>query len=1592
MHDANPKQIPPASDSSNNSVHFEHVSQALPSWLTDALPSRINRLKPERIDVSDPQWDALRAIRQRTKETVAGPAIPETTDDESSTPAPQAEAVKTLEQRLKKAIGLNWTAQNDIDRALEQLQDVYSFARPLLQQALKSRFGVEDDVEQTCLRLYAPVKTAWWVHDFSGGTNSRTVSLLDAALHNFSRDEQFSPDSEFITRPDAREHFQVKRIKHKMSIEQFKSLCRELDIGAQYLAHLNTYLRSSNPVAANILRHKATHSDKAALNVAAHIARLHNDIDQSAYDVVLGMLNKREPLKWNGQSVGYYNLSIMDTQLSGIVLIAPEAATASSTVPVLAYVPHDPQHPLKQYPSSLQFMEELTRQLTEKTSPENYQRFFSQFVPHQQRGMFFSRLNERLSQVKWQPAPPGSNMPSWRETPVDRPYLQFRASNIKNDRSTVYRNDLWAYLHEQKLNQILNDAQQIAISTAYVDRMARWAWWDNLQKMLADIFNVALLVAIPLVPGLGPLMMAYTAYQLTDEVVEGIVDLAEGNFAEAMEQTLNVLQSVVQLGAFAAAGAIGSIARAKLSSFYEGLKPVQLANGQSRLWHPDLTPYHQPDLALPTEAKPDAQGIHLLEGKQVLRLQGQQFAVKQDSATGQYRIRHPRRSEAYTPTLRHNNHGAWVIETENPREWAGSILMRRLGPVADAYSDEQLELLRRVCGTDEGALRRMHVDNTAPPPLLIDTLQRLGNAPDETRSTSSSPATGEVLQVCPQLTSVLADRVVAHATPLELQQLTLHRRVPLRLKTTARELQFELQSVRAAQGLQQTRLSNIDSERLILGALRQNTDAFGELRIEIREAAFDGELRSSAGSDTATRVRVLVHESQDHYRVRDGADQPIHEACGLYEAILHATDHQGRSVLGYRPSDADQFQQWVIAKTTTPSERRAVLRQPPVRPVASFETQQILNGPRLSRYAVTLHERIEDVYPHFSRLEIDTFANALTEQGEPIRAIETFANELDEYRQIMHRWRYQQPDSWGPDSQNFRDGGGLHIFERLLDCIERKNAELGQRTDPSTYALDLSRELLPLDLQTWWSRRPAMKKLFDKVTVLKLDNTRFSADLNGLLRDFPNVLELSAKNCELTQLPRHIATTMHRLERLRLSDNHVVLDSAAVKQLRDLTYLEVLRLENNPLTLPPDISRMPRLKVLILKNTGLQTWPDGTLDKTRPRGFLLDLRDNPINRIPEVSEGSPAQWLVARTRLDVGTLSETEQLQYQAYRHSVGLPAEPVFAPEEENRAIVSNYGVDFWGDVPGWGVYRETPWSELVEEPAAQPFMQVLLGVREYSDYRAGGAIKDQLMQRVWRMLDAVHADTRLREKLFTMASAPVDCADAGAQMFNSMGINVLASEVYLYNTDAAQIQKQLVTLAKGAARLDLVNEVARADVQSRGGNPDEVEVYLAYQTGLAQRLSLPWQSQTMLYRRVAGVSDAMIDQAYTTVQALSEGDGLVNRMLDQDFWKQFMEQTWPVRLQSNKRLYLDKYERLETLREVQREWATRSLDDVQRAQLRSRLRELMNELPVPATVVFADEAISDSTFDRLLTDLWDEEKELARRLTRAALSKAGQ
>ncbi|NVZ93070.1 hypothetical protein HX819_11875 [Pseudomonas sp. D6002] len=667
-------------------VHYQPLAQAAPDWLTSASADRRAQLK-------------------------------------SARPKPLAwHKIATGEQhrQLRLRNASHWTAQNLVDQRLAQLQDAGAFAAPLLADALKTRFGLTLDVRTTCLRLYIPATIPWFPVK-TGAARTWTVSLLDAALHNFETPETqpdaFEAASEFITQPDALGHFQpLPEIKRSLSIPAFTQLCRSLDLGARYTAYLEENLGITNAVVATVLQREVKACERAALEVGLQLAHMKGDLDTLSHQALQGMLEGKPGMRLAGKPVRCHDLRMMSARLTGIVLFAPDLEREHGAVPVVAYVPDDPEHPIKQYTSTAAFTAELTRQLRDA----NYQRFFSRFVAHQDRGFFFANLNNRLGQITWHPHSATDPQPTWRETPHQRPNLQLSAPVIPGD--------LLTHLYQQKLNKILNDAKVIAVSTADVDQKARWALWDSFQQIATSLLNIAALVIAPFVPVLGEAMLAYMAYQLLDETFEGIVDWAEGQTTDAFEHLMGMVEALVQLGTFGAGGAIvagefRALLPQRTVAFIDSFKPVQTPNGKTLYWKPDLKPYAR-KIPLPKDSTPDGRGIHQHQDQAVISLEGTAYVLNKAPAGEDFSLLHPDRPEAYQPKAWHNRRGAWQTELDQPLYWDRPTLLRRLGHMANSFSPQTLEQIRSVSNTPENVLRQMHVQREPMPALLEDTLMR----------------------------------------------------------------------------------------------------------------------------------------------------------------------------------------------------------------------------------------------------------------------------------------------------------------------------------------------------------------------------------------------------------------------------------------------------------------------------------------------------------------------------------------------------------------------------------------------------------------------------------------------------------------------------------------------------------------------------------------------------------------------------------------------------------------------------------------------------------------------------------------------------
>ncbi|MEJ5060550.1 MULTISPECIES: dermonecrotic toxin domain-containing protein [unclassified Pseudomonas] len=675
-----------ASDAFRPDAHFQHLINVIPSWLHQATPQR---------------REALRNSR---------PGMPSGLKD----------APPHQHAQLGKLIARQVTSQNQVDQMMAKLQSPAEFAQSLLEPALKTRFGLKLDAHKTFLHLYIPDHIPW-LRLKSGAARIWTVSLVDAALHNFESGETkadaFEPASTYITPPSASGQFDtVPQILDKMPITAFTSLCRELDIGQRYKEYLEDNLGISNPVAAALLKSKIHDSQKAALTAALHMAHMQKLLGSDVHRLILGLIDNLPNLRLRGQSWGYHELTVMNVPLTGIVMFSPDLERATEVARVVAYIPDDPEHPIKEYPSSAAFAEDLGRRLR---TPE-YQQFISRFINHEDLGRFFAQLNNELSSITWQPVPPGDPRPTWREQPNERPDLRIVATPVKGQ--------LLTHFFQSRLNKILNDARVIAVSTATVDQKARWALWDSFTEVASFVLNIAAFIALPFVPFLGELMLGYMAYQLLDETFESLVDWAEGHATEAFAHFMGAVESAVQLGTFAvggvvAAGEFRAILPKEVVQFIDRFNSVKRPNGDTRYWKPDLTAYEQPT-SLPAGSKPDSLGLHRHQGKTLLPLEGKHYAVSEDSVTGEHRIDHPSLSEAYKPQLKHNRAGAWQTELDQPLTWDHPTVLRRIGPDMQRFSESERERILAISGCREDVLRKMHVNGGQIPPLLADTLIR----------------------------------------------------------------------------------------------------------------------------------------------------------------------------------------------------------------------------------------------------------------------------------------------------------------------------------------------------------------------------------------------------------------------------------------------------------------------------------------------------------------------------------------------------------------------------------------------------------------------------------------------------------------------------------------------------------------------------------------------------------------------------------------------------------------------------------------------------------------------------------------------------
>lgn len=594
-----------------------------------------------------------------------------------------SDAPDAQREALKEIQALNNLSLTALNTYLNQISSVEAFAKPLLTTALFTRFGIECDVDNN---IISQTTLNYFTQEV---TSTTTQTLLQAALHNFE-DSQATPGgipkgSHLWSHKSQGYDTSPPRLIDIPPVE-FARLCRELDIGGQYQTHLTTLFNPADNTAKNLLIHTFERHERNVMMLQAQIALMKGDISASTHSMLLGYCRGDNNPVFHGLPLTCNALQMDDIPFNSMILSHGDPLERDRRC--VLYIPGDPVSCIKEY-ASVRLA--ATDWLYKMQDPE-YRRFFIHLAPQRQKLQLTKRLNARF---------------------IDK----------NNDPLEMTRNpistNLFSYLFELKKFQLMNDARFIAVPTAEINRLSLLNRIEHYFDVGLNVLNIAALF----VPGLGEVMTVVFAAQIMTDIYHGIEAWEQGDQAQAWSYTRSVLLNVAFI---AAAGKLAKEFKAapaiERSPLVEELDTVEMPDGKTQLWMPDLAPFEH-DVPPHAAAKVDQRGLYTHEGNSYLELEGKQYQV-QYQTNNTYRLKHPTRPNAYSPLITSNGHGAWTHEIDEIQTWEPATFVRRLDVSLQGLSDEQALNFLKVSGTDESAVRQSFIDQQPPPALLSDCIQR----------------------------------------------------------------------------------------------------------------------------------------------------------------------------------------------------------------------------------------------------------------------------------------------------------------------------------------------------------------------------------------------------------------------------------------------------------------------------------------------------------------------------------------------------------------------------------------------------------------------------------------------------------------------------------------------------------------------------------------------------------------------------------------------------------------------------------------------------------------------------------------------------
>lgn len=650
------------------------------------------------------------------------------------------------------------------------IKSVYDFAWPLLNQQLQSQFNIHVD----CRHLYlGTLNTAG-----SASLGNETPALV-AALQNFPESSVFDARTVLYfnesTYPPGIEGFNKMTLADVCGGEQidcetgvipvqasaFAQMCRSLDLGARYQAHLDSVFKPLTPadqpaaVRAETIANAFILRARNRFEVLTHLARMQQHIGEDAYKALLEVAKAGGNPVWQGGPVSYSTLRLFSKTdfkgglLQGVLMIESH----NKGGPIVVYMPGEPDHPLREYESLDVFVGGLRRKLDD----DAYLLYFERFISLAHRAAFAGKVRSAL-----------------------RPKGRTGAFDAKADLQLQRLNPgkpPFLALHEQAVQKMYDDARLVAVPTRENKPATRQVGYEILKEFahalfdIADIFlpasevrdllkdaffgieswsageteealsylydigkNLAL-ISLPksAVKRLEALEKAYEDGKRAAELIKEVLEVTglsskdkrtwQQNIDPDTEGGEEVPYALVEVSELEAQGGEWVEKATPPSEFIESLVQVTSRQGEVRLWKPTLVPLEQP-VVPPKDTLLDERSLFTMGGRTWLSMDRRCYEVSFDSTLKKWRVENPGGYPRYAPILETNGAGAWRYEGENPMGWDASTAFRRLHGDLATLSEVTIQRILQITEVDEALLRRVHVDKLVPPALLMDCAQR----------------------------------------------------------------------------------------------------------------------------------------------------------------------------------------------------------------------------------------------------------------------------------------------------------------------------------------------------------------------------------------------------------------------------------------------------------------------------------------------------------------------------------------------------------------------------------------------------------------------------------------------------------------------------------------------------------------------------------------------------------------------------------------------------------------------------------------------------------------------------------------------------